>query len=389
MNRKSALVVRSKLKKRKFRGKKDLDDDGALGLGLGFAAAIAAAGATVFGLTSMAFSLPLLLACIAGVAAILASVGGLLIVLSPLIPGVLLAFHIFGLTAAFLWTLFDRLLCWLMVLNFVGGIFSHFLRPEGGFREGKKSKKLWGAWGDYSGQMNGQEEKITSWVWPTVMSLFPGINGSAWVLATAQNSSSLSLSSRVSMLKNGFVYGGPAILSLLTATLVTPSGHAPLLPLQLEAGSSWWVSLFLGAVHLQLLKYSLERKSTGAGVEKERQRGKNKLSDDEVMALEAERELEEFDVRLGHVVSSNIEGQQWNWASVDEWSVGNVGQWLRSKGFSRYVSAFQEHDIDGEVLLELTMEELKEDIGVNSLGDRKRILDLISSLELKTMKKKK
>ena len=48
--------------------------------------------------------------------------------------------------------------------------------------------------------------------------------------------------------------------------------------------------------------------------------------------------------------------------------VGDVRAWLEANGFGRFAEAFEENEIDGEVLLELTEEDLK-DFGV-ALGPR-------------------
>lgn len=66
---------------------------------------------------------------------------------------------------------------------------------------------------------------------------------------------------------------------------------------------------------------------------------------------------------------------------VEDWSVGDVCDWLQAQGFARYVASFARENIDGDVLLELTLEELKDELGVTSLGDRKRLFEAISSLQ--------
>jgi class 3 adenylate cyclase len=57
----------------------------------------------------------------------------------------------------------------------------------------------------------------------------------------------------------------------------------------------------------------------------------------------------------------------------------DVADWLRALGFERYQTAFRENDVDAELLLGLTDDDLK-DIGVNSLGHRRRLLEAIASL---------
>jgi class 3 adenylate cyclase/tetratricopeptide (TPR) repeat protein len=56
-----------------------------------------------------------------------------------------------------------------------------------------------------------------------------------------------------------------------------------------------------------------------------------------------------------------------------------VEDWLRNLGMSQYVQVFAENDIEFDVLVELTDADLKE-IGVNSLGHRKRLLGAVAKL---------
>jgi class 3 adenylate cyclase/predicted ATPase len=57
----------------------------------------------------------------------------------------------------------------------------------------------------------------------------------------------------------------------------------------------------------------------------------------------------------------------------------DIAQWLRGLGLERYTPAFCDNDIDGEVLRRLTAEDLRE-LGVASIGHRRRLLDAIALL---------
>ena len=57
----------------------------------------------------------------------------------------------------------------------------------------------------------------------------------------------------------------------------------------------------------------------------------------------------------------------------------DVVGWLRGLGLERYVPAFRDNDIDGEVLSRLTAEDLRE-LGIASIGHRRRLLDAIAAL---------
>jgi hypothetical protein len=57
----------------------------------------------------------------------------------------------------------------------------------------------------------------------------------------------------------------------------------------------------------------------------------------------------------------------------------DLGGWLRSLGLERYETTFRENDIDETVLPGLTAEDLKE-LGVASLGHRRKLLDAVAAL---------
>src|SRR5436190_15424054 len=57
----------------------------------------------------------------------------------------------------------------------------------------------------------------------------------------------------------------------------------------------------------------------------------------------------------------------------------DISEWLRSFGLEQYAPAFRDNDIDGEILRRLTAEDLRE-LGVTSIGHRRRLLDAIAAL---------
>ena len=57
----------------------------------------------------------------------------------------------------------------------------------------------------------------------------------------------------------------------------------------------------------------------------------------------------------------------------------DVAAWLRELHLERYISAFRDNDIDAEVLLKLTAEDLIS-IGVTSVGHRRKLLEAIATL---------
>jgi hypothetical protein len=54
---------------------------------------------------------------------------------------------------------------------------------------------------------------------------------------------------------------------------------------------------------------------------------------------------------------------------------------LAQEGFARYASAFAENDVDGSVLLLLTEDDLRDELGIQSLGDRRRLSQAIQRLK--------
>jgi class 3 adenylate cyclase len=57
----------------------------------------------------------------------------------------------------------------------------------------------------------------------------------------------------------------------------------------------------------------------------------------------------------------------------------DVGGWLRGLGLEQYEAAFRENQIDDTVLPRLTAEDLRE-LGVGSVGHRRKLLDAIATL---------
>jgi class 3 adenylate cyclase len=67
-------------------------------------------------------------------------------------------------------------------------------------------------------------------------------------------------------------------------------------------------------------------------------------------------------------------------------AVMDLGGWLRSLGLEEYEAAFHKNHIDEPVLPKLTPEDLR-DIGVESVGHRRKLLDAIAALSIDTSTK--
>src|SRR6516225_5179458 len=57
----------------------------------------------------------------------------------------------------------------------------------------------------------------------------------------------------------------------------------------------------------------------------------------------------------------------------------DVADWLRGLGLGQYAPAFAANDIDGEVLAELTADDLT-GLGITSIGHRRKLLAAIAAL---------
>jgi len=66
------------------------------------------------------------------------------------------------------------------------------------------------------------------------------------------------------------------------------------------------------------------------------------------------------------------------------WTMEKVSEWLVSVGLGHLKDIFHEHRISGDVLLDLAQSDLVE-MGVQALGDRKRILRGIALLRLPSL----
>jgi hypothetical protein len=66
-------------------------------------------------------------------------------------------------------------------------------------------------------------------------------------------------------------------------------------------------------------------------------------------------------------------------AILSRGAIMDVVVWLRSLGLGKYEAVFRENDIDETVLPNLTADDLKE-LGVASLGHRRKLLDAIAAL---------
>ncbi|PKA55275.1 hypothetical protein AXF42_Ash003912 [Apostasia shenzhenica] len=85
-----------------------------------------------------------------------------------------------------------------------------------------------------------------------------------------------------------------------------------------------------------------------------------------------ERKMNTWRIRVSDEEEDQSEEGYRGWA-------GGVRSWLEGLGHGRYASLFEIHEVDDEVLLLLTMEDLK-DMGINAVGSRRKMFCRIEKL---------
>ncbi|KAF9607114.1 hypothetical protein IFM89_032230 [Coptis chinensis] len=81
---------------------------------------------------------------------------------------------------------------------------------------------------------------------------------------------------------------------------------------------------------------------------------------------------------------SDTDGREWNNGGGSErgrfWTLeDSVRMWLHGLGLGRYAPVFEMHEVDEEVLPQLTLEDLK-DMGINAIGSRRKLYSAIQKL---------
>uniref|UniRef100_G1NJV3 WD repeat, SAM and U-box domain-containing protein 1 n=1 Tax=Meleagris gallopavo TaxID=9103 RepID=G1NJV3_MELGA len=71
--------------------------------------------------------------------------------------------------------------------------------------------------------------------------------------------------------------------------------------------------------------------------------------------------------------------------TAENWSEDDVSAWLCAQGFAELVGLFKVNNIDGKELLNLTRESLTNELKIESLGLRSKILQKIKELRIKTV----
>ena len=67
-------------------------------------------------------------------------------------------------------------------------------------------------------------------------------------------------------------------------------------------------------------------------------------------------------------------------APPSQWTAAQVAEWVGELDLPEAAQTFEEHEIDGAVLLELTNAELKEELGVTKFGHVKKLSKALQEL---------
>ncbi|NXO02194.1 WSDU1 protein, partial [Rhinopomastus cyanomelas] len=71
--------------------------------------------------------------------------------------------------------------------------------------------------------------------------------------------------------------------------------------------------------------------------------------------------------------------------AVEDWSEDDVSAWLRGQNLADFVGLFKANNIDGKELLKLTRESLANELRIESLGLRSKVLQKIEDLRMSTI----
>lgn len=71
-----------------------------------------------------------------------------------------------------------------------------------------------------------------------------------------------------------------------------------------------------------------------------------------------------------------------NPANITSWSVDDVSQWLLMNGLGKFTEVFKDNCVDGECLLTLDNNLLKDDLKITQLGYRSKIINRVETLKM-------
>lgn len=333
---------------------------------------------------------------VAGTAAMVT--GLIFAILTPLLPFALASFGVFGVGLPFLWTALDKILFLAVAANFTFGVLGLAAARNSGSR-----LSLGGVPREYRRSVPKRIRRMLSrqglspsssaslafdaslspsdgspipsfrkgfWLGPTLLSLLPGIHGAGWLVAFSEWPSPAAprWDMRLGLLRNALIYGGTGLLGLM---LGHPFG-APVVKVVAQTGcwglfcsgakaatvvastanGSFWLSLVLGAVHLQLDRAFLRQLAQPGTPTSGKKGGKGKaaagaagsvidvgpgsvgLKEESPEEL-SKRELEDFDARLRYRTTGGALGEWCStlWSVWSDWSTDEEAVTLHAYGF--------------------------------------------------------
>lgn len=301
---------------------------------------------------------------IAGTAAMVT--GLIFAVLTPLLPLALASFGVFGVGLPFLWTALDKVLFLAVAFNFAFGVIGLATARRSGQRLGlggvpreyrrsvpKRIRRMLSRQGldpssdaslAFDASLSSPDGSVPFfrkgfWLGPTLLSLLPGVHGASWLVAFSEwpTPAAPRWDMRLGLLRNALIYGGTGLLGLMFghpfgAPVVTVAAKAQCwwffcggakatTVVASTANGSFWLSLILGAVHLQLdrtflrqlalsgspgsAKKGVKGQAGGAVIDVETVNGRKEESPEEL----SKRELEDFDARLRYRTTGGALGE--------------------------------------------------------------------------------
>lgn len=216
------------------------------------------------------------------------------------------------------------------------------------------------------------------------LSFIPLANFFLW-FRFASKQRHLPVKTRAAVVANAFIYEGPRFFALF---LLLSGG----LRVFLQVGLVSNVALLFGALHRPfeeariknekvLMEVSGAKKIGGKKGQGQKPKAKE-ISAEERERIDRLKELEEFDILLAQS-SSRSDSVSSGLPKPKEWSVGETMEWLGQQGLARYATTFAENSIDGALLLQLTNNDLRDELKIQSLGDRRKLNLLIRELKEK------
>eukprot|EP00241_Pyramimonas_parkeae_P019500 CAMPEP_0114314232 /NCGR_PEP_ID=MMETSP0059-20121206/21657_1 /TAXON_ID=36894 /ORGANISM="Pyramimonas parkeae, Strain CCMP726" /LENGTH=313 /DNA_ID=CAMNT_0001439277 /DNA_START=174 /DNA_END=1115 /DNA_ORIENTATION=- len=171
----------------------------------------------------------------------------------------------------------------------------------------------------------------------------------------------------------GIVLAFGAVLGGLLPVLVVATGFGAaslfaglILPALLAASMGMGLVWFLGAGKTQTEEANSSAGDQGV-VDVEATEVQEPKQEEDEFAAWSQRELDEFDRKL--------------MGDAPKWSVEEVGFWLEQNGFSELVEKFAYNGIDGKTLLTLGAEELRTELGMDKLVQRRELASKIDRLK--------